>query len=175
VTNSPNRISRAPVLVVTVGLGVAFGLVLLGAALAGAPAPVPRIDRPGTGAAPRPVNVILREYRFDPTPLYLVPGETVRINVFNGGMVEHELALGDEAFQGAWAAANAAATPPAPFATSPPASVGPGLSGLRLVVGSGGQQVVDFVVPESGTLQLVCHLPGHAERGMVGQVEIAPR
>ena len=157
-------------MVVVVGLGVALGLVLLGAALAGAPAPVPRIDRPGTSESPRPVNVILREYRFDPTPLYLVPGETVRLNVFNGGMIEHELALGNAEFQRAWAAANAAATPAAPFASAPPASVGPGLTGLRLVLGSGGQEVVDYEVPVSGTLQLFCHLAGHAERGMVGEV-----
>lgn len=153
-----------------VGLGLALGLVLLGAALAAAPAPAPRIQEPGTGADPRPVNVILRDYRFDPTPLYLVRGETVRLNVINGGMVEHELALGDEAFQRAWAAANAAATPPAAFATAPPASVGPGVGGLRVVLGSGGQTVVDYVVPESGGLQLICHLPGHEERGMVGQI-----
>src|SRR5688572_18527330 len=97
--------SRAPVVVVVVGLGAALGLALLGAALAAAPAPAPVIDRPGTVESPRPVNVIMREYRFDPTPLYLVPGETVQLNVFNGGMIEHELALGDAAFQAAWSAA----------------------------------------------------------------------
>ena len=172
-TNARNRISRAPAVVIILGLGVALGLVLLGAALAAAPAPVPRIDRPGTGDSPRAVNVIMREYRFDPTPLYVVPGETVRLNVFNGGMVDHELALGDDAFQRAWATANAQATPQGPFATSPPASVEPGLNGLRLVLSSGGQTAVDFVVPQAGTLQLICHLQGHAERGMVGQVVTA--
>ena len=49
--------------------------------------------------APRDVNVIMRDYHFDPTPLYLYAGETVRLNVFNGGMVEHELVLGDAAVQ----------------------------------------------------------------------------
>ena len=158
---------------VVVGLGAALGLVLLGAALAAAPAPAPLIDRPGTAESPRPVNVIMREYRFDPTPLYLVPGETVRLNVFNGGMIEHELALGDAAFQAAWSAANAAATPAGPFATPPPASVDPGVTGLRLVLGSGGQAVIDYAVPASGALELICHLPGHAERGMIGEVKVA--
>ena len=73
---------------------------LLGAALAGAPAPTPAASpQPGTDAAPREVNVIMRDYHFDPTPLYLYPGETVRLNVVNGGMVEHELVLGDAAVQ----------------------------------------------------------------------------
>lgn len=162
-------------MVVLFGLGLALGLVLLGAALAAAPAPAPRIDRSGTTDTPRPINVILRDYRFDPTPLYLVPGETVRLNVFNGGLVEHELALGDATFQAAWSTADAAAAPSALFATAPPASVDPGVSGLRLVLGSGGAAIVDYVVPASGTLQLFCHLPGHVERGMVGEVVTVTR
>ena len=79
----------------------------------------------------------MRDYRFDPTPVVLVPGETVRLHVLNGGLVEHELTLGDEAVQAAWARADAAATPPAPFATPPPASVPPGTGGLRVLLGVG--------------------------------------
>jgi uncharacterized cupredoxin-like copper-binding protein len=156
--------------VLVVGLGLAVALVILGATLAGGPAPPPRIPGPGTAGSPRPVNIILRDYRFDPTPLYLVPGEVVRLNVVNGGLVEHELVLGDPAYQAAWASADAAATPPAPFATAPPASVDPGLVGLRVVVPSGGSTVAQYEVPGSGTLQLICHLPGHAEQGMIGDV-----
>ena len=152
------------------GLGLALGLVLLGAALATAPAPPPRIDQPGTVESPRSVNVILRDYRFDPTPLYLIPGETVRLHVLNGGLVEHELVLGDATFQQAWSAADAAATPAGLFASAPPASVDPAVNGLRLVLGSGGATVVDYAVPSSGELQLFCHLPGHVERGMVGEI-----
>ena len=130
------------------------------------------IARPGTPDAPRDVTVIMRDYRFDPTPIVLVPGETVRLTVLNGGLVEHELTLGDEAVQAAWARADAAATPPAPFATPPPASVPPGTGGLRLLLGSGEQAEVAYSVPESGSLSLVCHLPGHVERGMTGAVEL---
>ena len=162
-------------LVLVGGLGLALVLVLLGAALAAAPAPPPASILPGTSAAPRPVNVILRDYRFDPTPLYVVPGEIMRLNLFNGGMIEHELVLGDAAFQAAWAHADAAATPPMPLATAPPASVPPTVVGLRLVLASGGQASVDYRVPNSGALELVCHLPGHAEQGMVGQVVMVVR
>jgi uncharacterized cupredoxin-like copper-binding protein len=158
------------VIVLIIGLGLAVTLVLLGANLAARPAPAPTLSSPGTADSPRPVNVILRDYKFDPTPVYLIPGETVRLNVVNGGLVEHELVLGDAAVQSAWAAANAAATPPAPFATAPPASVDPGIGGLRLLVPSGGTTVVDYFVPSTGDVELICHLPGHAERGMVGDV-----
>jgi uncharacterized cupredoxin-like copper-binding protein len=163
-------ISRWPVVILVGGLGLAVALVIIGATLAGSPAPPPQISDPGTLESPRPVNVILRDYRFDPTPLYLVPGEVVRLNVLNGGLVEHELVLGDAAFSAAWESADAAATPPAPFATPPPASIDPGLVGLRLVLPSGGSTVVDYRVPSGTPLELICHLPGHAERGMVGEV-----
>jgi uncharacterized cupredoxin-like copper-binding protein len=116
----------------------------------------------------------MRDYRFDPTPLYLYPGETVELHVFNAGMVEHELVLGDEAVQAAWAQADAAATPPAPLATAPPASVAPGVGGLRVLLGSGQSTTIPYQVPVDGILLMICNLPGHAERGMVGQVELRP-
>lgn len=167
----PQRsISRWPVVILVGGLGLAVALVIIGATLAGRPAAPPLISGPGTLSSPRPVNIILRDYRFDPTPIYLVPGEVVRLNVVNGGLVEHELVLGDTAFQAAWREADAAATPPAPFATAPPASIDPDLEGLRLVLASGASAVVDYQVPAAGPLELICHLPGHAERGMVGEV-----
>lgn len=169
---SERRPSRAPVVIVVAGFGLAITLVVLGATLAAQPAPRPELTQPGTAESPRPVNVIMRDYRFDPTPLYLVPGEVVRLQVVNGGLVEHELVLGDAAVQLAWAGANAAATPPGPLATSPPASVPPHVGGLRLLLSSGAGTTVDYAVPSGGTVDLVCHLPGHAERGMVGRIEL---
>lgn len=168
-------ISRAPVLVLVVGLALAGALVLLGATMAGAPAPAPSIASPGIASAPRAVNVILRDYGFDPTPLYLVAGETVRLNIVNGGLVEHELVLGDAAVQQAWRAADAAATPPAPFATAPPASVAPGTGGLRVLLPSGGSGSLLYQVPIDAPLELFCHLPGHTEQGMIGEVVLIRR
>ena len=165
------RISRGPVIVLIVGAALAVSLVLLGATLAGAPAPTPApSELPGTVAAPRDVNVIMRDYHFDPTPLYLFPGETIRLNVVNGGMVEHELVLGDESVQAAWSQEDAVNTPPAPFATAPPASVDPSVAGLRILLPSGGSTSVIYQVPDRGTLQMLCHLPGHLEQGMAADV-----
>lgn len=158
-----------------VGLGLAVGLVLLGSDLAARPVASPAIGQPGTVAAPRDVNVIMRDYHFDPTPLYLYPGETVRFNIVNGGMLEHELVLGDAAVQQAWALADAAATPAAPFATPPPASAPAGTGGLRVVLPSGASLSVLYEVPRDVDLLLLCNLPGHSERGMVGQVVLISR
>jgi uncharacterized cupredoxin-like copper-binding protein len=163
--------SRAPVYVTLGFFAVAITLVLIGAMRsAEKPASTPTVTQPGTVAAPRAVSVIMRDYLFEPTPLALYPGETIRLTVFNAGLDAHELMLGDATAQAAWTHADAAATPPAPFTTSPPASVAPGVGGLRLLVGSGNQTTIDWTVPAGDSLLLQCHLPGHLERGMTGTV-----
>lgn len=151
---------------------VAMILVLIGAQRSAEPAPSITIARPGTPDQPRPVTVIMRDYLFDPTPLVLVAGETVRLTVFSAGMTAHELVLGDAAVQAAWSHADAAVTPPAPFATAPPASVPPGTGGLRLLLVSGASATVEYTVPSTGDLLLLCHLPGHIQKGMIGSVEL---
>src|SRR5690242_7241528 len=99
-------------------MALAIGIVLYLADANGRPVASPPIGSPGTAASPRPVTVIMRDYRFDPTPLHLYAGETISLTVFNAGMVEHELVLGDQTVQNAWALADADATPAAPFATA---------------------------------------------------------
>lgn len=152
------------------GLAIAFGLILF--ALRGFPAPDVTIDTAGTADAPRDVPVIMRDYLFQPDPLRLIPGERVRFTILNGGLEAHEFVLGDGDVQRAWAEADAAATPPLPLTTAPPASVPPGTGGVRVLLASGGEATVDFDVPPSGELFLVCHLPGHVEEGMVGDVRL---
>lgn len=157
-------------IVLVVGLSLAVSLVILGADLAARPVESPPIGNPGVAASPRVVTIIMRDYGFDPTPLYLYPNETVQLNVVNAGVVDHELVLGDTQVQAAWASADAAATPPAPFTTAPPASAPADTGGLRVLLASGVSTSVEYTVPEGGDLLLICHLPGHQERGMIGQV-----
>jgi uncharacterized cupredoxin-like copper-binding protein len=168
------RISRAPVVVLIAGLALAFGLVLLGARLAATPAPVPDLSRPGTADAPRDVNVLLHDYAFSPRTVYLVADETVHFHIVNAGLVDHEFVLGDDDVQRAWAAADAAATPPAAFATAPPASVAPdiGRRGVRVFLRPGESASVLYQVPRNSALELMCHLPGHLERGMIAGVDV---
>ena len=165
--------SRWPVFVLVAGMALALTIVLYLVDANGRPVASPPLASPGTAAAPRDVNVIMRDYHFDPTPLYLFSGETVRLTVVNAGMVEHELVLGDAAVQDAWAQADAAGTA-APFATAPPASAPAGTGGLRIMLPSGGTATVTYVVPDGAPL-LQCNLPGHKERGMVGEVVLKVR
>ncbi|MEP7360753.1 MAG: hypothetical protein ABI744_04155 [Chloroflexota bacterium] len=168
------RVSRLPVVFLSMFMAIAIGIVLYLASANNQPVASPPIGSPGTAAAPRPVNLIMRDYHFDPTPLHLYAGETISLTVVNAGMVEHELVLGDSAAQNAWAQADAAATPPAPFATAPPASAPAGTGGLRLILPSGGTMTATYVVPDE-SLMLACNLPGHRERGMIGEVTLEVR
>ena len=151
---------------------IATVLVLIGMQRPSEPPPDVRITSAGTAQEPRPVTVIMRDYRFDPTPVVLVPGETVRFTIFNAGLEVHDFVIGDADVQQAWSIADAAATPPHPLATAPPASVPPETGGLRVFLRSGERADVGYDVPVDEQLSLLCHIPGHIEKGMVGRVDL---
>ena len=149
---------------------VALAAVLLATAACAAETPSPsgRLV-PGTTAAPREVNLIARDYSFQPDALALVPGETVLLHVVNGGLEVHEAVIGDAAVQDAWEVAEAATAgrPPGP---TPVVSVPPDVSGIRIVVRSGERVDVTWTVPAgatpAGPWVVGCHIPGHWSRGM---------
>ena len=159
-------------MVVIVFAVVAVALVFIGMQRSGEPPPEVEITVAGTPDEPRPVTVIMRDYRFDPTPVVLVPGETVRFTIFNAGLEVHDFVIGDGEVQAAWSIADAAATPSHLLATAPPASVPPGTGGLRVFLRSGEQASVDYGVPSDEQLSLLCHIPGHIEKGMIGRVDL---
>ena len=144
---------------------------LVAACDAGAPPPTPPIS-PGSAAAPREVNVIARDWSFQPAVVDVIPGETVLLHVVNGGLEIHEAVIGDGGVQDAWekaeaAAAAAAGQKPGP---TPTVSLDPSVGGLRIVVGSGQRVDAVWTVPTAapaGGLVIGCHIPGHWAKGMV--------
>ena len=141
---------------------------------AGPPPPTPPI-RAGTSAAPRELNIVLKDWVFLPDPVDVIPGETVVLHVINGGLEVHEAVIGDQRVQDAWEVAEAA-TAGAPPGPTPIVTVPPGVAGIRIVAASG--QRVDFVwtVPGAdvaGRLLLGCHIPGHWAKGMRAAIRIA--
>lgn len=128
----------------------------------------------GSAAAPRDINVIMRDYLFEPDPIVLHPGETVRFNIINAGLLAHEFVLGDATVQAAWASAEAAATPPGFTATPPPVSLAPDLAGFRVYLDSGQSTSATYQVPVHQVLELACQIPGHVEQGMIGTIELIP-
>jgi uncharacterized cupredoxin-like copper-binding protein len=146
-----------------------FLLVVLAASVMACTSAVPVVTppiSPGTAAVPREVNIIAREYRFDPSTVDLAPGETVLFHIINGGLEIHEVVIGAAAVQGAWEVAEAA-TVGAPPGPTPLVSVPAGMLGLRVVVRSGERADVTWTVPTSTDPLIVgCHIPGHWAKGM---------
>jgi uncharacterized cupredoxin-like copper-binding protein len=154
-------------------LAVVLAAVLVAGCDTGAPAGTPPVT-PGTSAAPREVNIIAREYGYAPGVVDLVPGETIRLHVVNGGLEIHEAILGDMASQIQWETAESATEGhppgPTPFVPDPP-----GFNGLRVVVGSGQRIDVVWTVPSDAASAadgwfVGCHIPGHWQKGMVVRI-----
>jgi uncharacterized cupredoxin-like copper-binding protein len=135
----------------------------------GPPPPTPPIS-PGTVGAPREVNVIARDWTFQPPVVDVVAGETVLLHVVNGGLDMHEAVVGDDAVQDAWEEAEAAASVGQAPGPTPQVSIDPSLGGLRIVVASGQRVDAVWTVPPTepaGGLIVGCHIPGHWDRGML--------
>lgn len=147
----------------------AFLVAVLAAAVAACASDSPTVPAPlvpGTVAAPREVNIVARDYLFEPAPIELLPGETVLFHVLDAGLAVHEVVIGDAAVQAAWETAEAA-TASAPPGPTPVVSVPPGSAGLRIVVRSGERVDVVWTVPTAPDPLIVgCHIPGHWARGM---------
>jgi uncharacterized cupredoxin-like copper-binding protein len=152
------------------GIALAGLVTLISGCASGPPAATPPIT-PGTGAAPREVNIVARDYAYVPSTVDLVPGETVILHVINGGLEIHEAILGDMPAQTAWETAEAATVGhppgPTPFVPDPP-----GFTGTRVVVGSGQRVDVTWTVPSDAATAasgwfVGCHIPGHWQKGMV--------
>ena len=150
--------------------GLALVTVIGAACGSAAPGATPPIT-PGTGSAPRTVNIVARDYAYVPTTVDLVPGETVTFQVVNGGLVIHEAIVADLEDQMAWEAAEAAAADPPPGPT-PFVPDPPGFEGTRIVVESGQRLDVTWTVPADAASAasgwfVGCHIPGHWAKGMV--------
>jgi FtsP/CotA-like multicopper oxidase with cupredoxin domain len=154
------RLGRRLASLVPIGLAA-----IVAGCSSGSPGLTPR-PTPGTSAAPREVNIIARDYRFDPDPVDLAPGESVLLHLINAGLEVHEVVIGDDSVQDAWEVAEAA-TAGAPPGATPTISVAPASAGLRVVLRSGERVDVAWTVP-AGTSPLVvgCHIPDHWAKGM---------
>ena len=115
--------------------------------------------------------IAAKDYTYIPASVDLYAGETVTLEVVNGGLITHEVVLGGMGVQDAWEAAEAV-TIDLPPGRTPEVSVAPDVGGLRFIVRSGERVDATWTVPpeapnEVGGWFLGCHIPEHWAAGMV--------
>lgn len=137
-----------------VALAVAAATTAAGYA-AGGRAAVPAALGPG------PVTVVLDidRSRFQPSHLRVAAGTTVRFVVRNADPINHELIVGPPEVHARHRFGEEAFHHPVPGEVSVPAMA---------------REVTSFTFEEPGTVEFACHLPGHYDYGMRGDIEVVP-
>ncbi len=126
-----------------------------GYAVAAAGAPGPTALGPGDVT----VRVDVHHSRFDPDRLVVVEGTRVRFVVVNDDPIHHELITGGPDVHLRHARGTEAEHPSIPG---------------EVTVGPDGTAVTTFTFDEPGVFEFACHLPGHYEYGMRGDIEVVP-
>jgi uncharacterized cupredoxin-like copper-binding protein len=103
------------------------------------------------------VQVDIEHSLFRPEGLQVVEGTRVRFVVVNGDPIHHELIVGPPDVHARHAAGTEAEHPSIPGEVS---------------VDPNGTAVTTFRFDEAGTFEYACHLPGHYEHGMHGEIEV---
>jgi uncharacterized cupredoxin-like copper-binding protein len=111
-------------------------------------------DSSGNGA-PTSASVALDDFSFTPASVTLAAGVEVTVDISNIGGIQHSWVVLN---QGVAVTTSAEATADRILAASAD-------------LDGGASDSISFTLPEAGTYQVVCHIPGHIEAGMVGTVE----
>lgn len=141
--------SRARLLI---GAGLVAGSVALGATavvLAG-----------GLGPAPKPatkIEIVIHYSHFEPSEISVPVGVPVTITLRNDDPIDHEWIVGDEAVHAVHRVGTELLHPS---------------RSTEVVIPAGQTRVTTVTFETSGSLQYICHLPGHEAYGMVGKVTI---
>jgi uncharacterized cupredoxin-like copper-binding protein len=116
-------------------------------------------EPPVAPLGPDPVTVVIdvEHSRFAPSEVAVVEGTEVTFVVVNGDPINHELIVGPPEVHDEHRVGTHAQHPPVPGEVSVPA-----LS----------RAVTTYRFDEPGTVEFACHLPGHYDHGMRGEVEV---
>jgi uncharacterized cupredoxin-like copper-binding protein len=113
-------------------------------------------------AATKTVQVDAREnFRFSPASLDVAAGETVTFEVTNRDEVEHEFVLGNRQYQDLHETQLKAG------------GVYHDYSQFSVHVSPGATASVTWTFEESGRVLYACHVAGHYDAGMVGEISIS--
>jgi uncharacterized cupredoxin-like copper-binding protein len=103
------------------------------------------------------VEIDIHHSRFQPDRLTVVAGTRVRFLVVNDDPIHHELITGGPEVHLRHAKGTEAEHPSIPG---------------EVTVGPNAMAITTFTFDEVGTFEFACHLPGHYEYGMRGEVEV---
>lgn len=111
---------------------------------------------------PEPVTVVVEidHSRFDVSSLPVAAGTTVTFVVVNRDPINHELIVGPPEVHDRHRDGAERRHRPVPGEVSVPAQE---------------RRVTTYTFDTPGTVEFACHLPGHYDYGMRGEVEVGPR
>jgi len=103
------------------------------------------------------VEIDIHHSRFQPDRLTVVAGTRVRFLVINDDPIHHELITGGPEVHIRHAIGTESEHPSIPG---------------EVTVGPNGVAITTFTFDKTGIFEFACHLPGHYEYGMRGQIEV---
>ena len=135
-------------------LGIGAGLIALVIVLG-----VTAVAVAGRGAPPpsTAIEIDIHYSHFQPSAITVPVGVPVTITITNSDPIDHEWIAGDDAIQA--------------FHRTSAEPLHPGVP-TEVIVPAGQTRVTTVTFEATGTLQFICHLPGHEAYGMVGTVSI---
>jgi len=135
---------------------VAFGAGILALVVVTGVAAAAVLGKAGTTPSAN-VEILIRYSHFEPAAITVPVGVPVTITLRNDDPIDHEWIVGDEALH----AIHRVGTEPL-HPTRP----------TEVVIPAGETRTTVVTFAAAGTLQFICHLPGHEAYGMVGTVTI---
>jgi uncharacterized cupredoxin-like copper-binding protein len=116
-------------------------------------------EQPAVGPGDATIELDVEHSYFEQERLRVVEGTEVTFVVRNGDPIGHELIVGPPDVHQRHEDGTEAAHPPRPGEVSVP----PNADGTTT-----------YLFDEVGTVEFACHLPGHYDHGMHGEVEVVP-
>jgi uncharacterized cupredoxin-like copper-binding protein len=134
-------------------LGIGAGLIALAVTL-GATAAVLAAARPQPSTS---IEIVIHYSHFEPSAITVPVGVPVTITIRNDDPIDHEWIVGDAAVQQRHRVGTELLHPAIP---------------TEQMIPAGETRVTTITFAQAGSLQYICHLPGHEAYGMVGLVTI---
>ncbi len=128
-------------------------------------APAYAFGEPGKSAkVDRSIAITMRDLSFEPSNVDVKPGETIRFVVVNASPIDHDFTIGD---------AKTEAEHRAEMAKMMAMGMTHGDEANAIMLKPGQRKELIWKFAKPGRLEFDCNIPGHAESGMTGTIDVA--